>query len=61
VSGGRYGDAAAIDAFLRGLQVEARRDQREEFVTRWQTYWILGCLLALLVVEWSLRKTHGMI
>ncbi len=60
-SGGRYGPPEAIDRYLQSLQVETRREQRVEYRTGWQTRTILLLLMALLIVEWSLRKLKGLI
>ena len=59
-SGGRYAEPELLDTILRDLQVVERRERRLDYTSLWQNRWLLACLIALLAVEWALRKTGGM-
>ncbi len=46
-------------ASLPGFRIrEVSTSQQLEL---WNKTWVLGCLIALLALEWFLRKRHGML
>ncbi len=59
-SGGRHGTPDEIDSALQDLRVSERRERKLEYKSAWQTPSILACLIALLAVEWVLRKLKNM-
>lgn len=59
-SGGRYGDVTSISRELRDLRVGEQRNRRLEYSTAWHSPIILGILIALLSVEWIVRKQRNM-
>jgi hypothetical protein len=59
-SGGRYAEPELLGTILRDLQVAERRERRLDYTSLWQNRWLLACLIALLAVEWMLRKMGGM-
>ena len=60
-SGARYCDSAeALDATLNALDFSTVEEEISEYTSLWQTWLILGCLVALLTVEWVVRKTSSM-
>ncbi len=59
-SGGRYGTPAEIDAALQDLHVSERRERKLEYRSLWQTPFVLACLIALLSLEWVIRKLKNM-
>jgi len=58
--GGRYAPPEEMDTILRDLRVSEKQERRIEHASLWQTRWLLGCLIAVLVLEWVLRKLAGM-
>ena len=59
-SGGRYAAPDAVDEMLRNLQVSIKQERRMDEASLWQNRWLLACLIALLALEWMLRKAGGM-
>ena len=56
-SGGRYCNTAeALDATINALDFSGVEEEITEYRSLWQCWLILGCLVALLTVEWVLRK-----
>ena len=59
-SGGRYGTADELNATLQDLHVTEHRERKLEYHSLWQTAYILACLIALLSIEWMIRKMKNM-
>ncbi|MDD4018374.1 MAG: hypothetical protein PHV28_10575, partial [Kiritimatiellae bacterium] len=59
-SGGRYGTPEELDAALQDLRVSERRERKLEYRSLWQSPFVLACLIALLSVEWIIRKLRNM-
>jgi hypothetical protein len=59
-SKGRHVPPAELDAALRGLKVERREEQRITFSSLWNNPPVLACLIALLALEWTLRRMRNM-
>jgi hypothetical protein len=59
-SGGRYAEPGTLDTILRDLRVVEKQERRLEYTSLWQNRWLLACLIALLALEWTTRKTGGM-
>jgi hypothetical protein len=59
-SGGRFCEPDELDATLSVLKVAARQESRVEYVSLWQRWAALACLMAFLVIEWVARKIRSM-
>jgi hypothetical protein len=59
-SGGRYGTPAEIDAALQELRATDRRETKLEYRSLWQSMWVLSILIALLTIEWVMRKLNNL-
>jgi len=59
-SGGRYGTPDELDVALQDLRVNERRERKLEYRSLWQTPFVIGCLIALLAIEWATRKLKNM-
>ena len=60
-SGGRYGTAEDLNDFLKSLTIKERQERRLEYVSLWQSFWVLSLLIGLLSLEWILRKMGSMV
>ncbi|MCL1920110.1 MAG: hypothetical protein FWG50_03385 [Kiritimatiellaeota bacterium] len=59
-SGGRYGPPAEIDAALQELRATDRRETKLEYRSLWQSVFVLSLLIALLTIEWVVRKLNNL-
>jgi hypothetical protein len=59
-SGGRYGTPEEIDRALQDMRVSERRERKLEYLSLWQNAFVLACLIALLAIEWVIRKLRNM-
>lgn len=60
-AGGRYCDTPGdLDATLKALDFSGVEEEIGEYSSLWQRWLILGCLVALLTVEWVVRKTSNL-
>ena len=59
-SGGRYGKPDELSTALKELRVSERRERKLEYRSLWQTPVLLTLLIALLSIEWIIRKTKNM-
>lgn len=49
-----------MNTILRDLPVTEKQERRLEYTSLWQSRWLLGCLIALLALEWCIRKLGNM-
>jgi hypothetical protein len=60
-SGGDYfTDLARLNETLSGLRVKTSEEETVQYRSLWQTWGIIACLMALLSLEWSLRKWRNL-
>ncbi len=59
-SNGKFCEPSEVDQTLSSLKVTARQESRLDFRSLWQRWWVIACLMALLVVEWIIRKLRNM-
>lgn len=59
-SHGKFLKPGAVDSELGALQADAREESRVEYVSLWQHWRVLACLMGFLLVEWISRKVRGM-
>lgn len=59
-SGGTFCEPEALDAALGKLTVRSREEQRVLYSSLWQRLPLLACLLALLGLEWIVRKVRNL-
>jgi hypothetical protein len=59
-SGGKYGTQEEIDTALQNLHVDEHRNRKLEYESLWQSFAVLACLIALLAIEWTVRKMKNM-
>jgi len=59
-SGGRFCAPEELEAALLALPVPTVQEARVLFRTLWNTTAVLACLIGLLVVEWTLRKSRNL-
>ena len=60
-SGGRYLQPAEVNDVLAGLSVTAPQNERIHYRTRWTTLTMLSALVALLALEWIVRKARNLV
>ncbi|MCL1856520.1 MAG: glutamine amidotransferase [Kiritimatiellaeota bacterium] len=60
-SGGRYATAPELNDILKNLPITERQERRLEHTSLWQSFWVLSFLIALLSIEWILRKLGSMV
>ncbi len=59
-SGGRYGEPADIEATLMKMDLTGKTEERSVYSTLWNSWLVLACLVALLTVEWAVRKARNL-
>jgi uncharacterized membrane protein len=59
-SSGRYAEVSAMDGVLQGVTVHEKSEHKLEYHSLWQTPFMIGLLIALLSVEWIVRKARNM-
>jgi len=60
-SGGKYFESVeALDAELSSLQSSGSEETSAEYTSLWQHWLMITCLMALLSIGWSLRKSRNM-
>ena len=45
---------------LSAVNATTRQEERVEYASLWQKGAVIACLMALLAVEWTIRKTRNM-
>jgi len=60
-SGGRYLEPVEVSAAMTRLDLKPREERLVRVSTLWNTIPLLACLMALLVVEWTIRKWKGLV
>jgi hypothetical protein len=60
-SGGKYfDDLDALNEALSSLKFAGKEEESVKYRSLWQTMLIISCLLALLSIEWTIRKWRNM-
>jgi uncharacterized membrane protein len=59
-SGGAFCEPEELGGILSKLKVTTREEQRVTFSSLWDTIPVLGCLIALLTVEWIVRRSRNL-
>jgi hypothetical protein len=59
-SGGQYAPMSDASRIVSALETAVPPDQEPETRDAWQTPWVLALVVALLCVEWMLRRRWGL-
>jgi len=59
-SGGRFLDPSEVTRVLSDLKITTREEERVEYTSMWHSWWVIACLMALLSLEWIIRKVRNM-
>ena len=59
-SGGQFCEPEEVNKVLSALKVSSRQESHVDYLSLWQHWMVITCLMALLVIEWVLRKTRNM-
>jgi uncharacterized membrane protein len=59
-SGGRFCEPDELDPAISRLEIQGREEQRVLYASLWQRLPLLACLMALLGLEWILRKVRNL-
>lgn len=59
-SGGRFCEPAELDGVLARVQQKELEEERVSYASLWNNTWVITCLMALLSIEWTVRKLKNM-
>jgi predicted transcriptional regulator len=59
-SGGRFGLARDVDAWVHGLQTSALVRARSSSTRLWESPWVFAAVVGLLSAEWAWRRRRGL-